>query len=212
MRLSEPRIQPLSAAELSDEALKSLGRERDSDQPLLNIFATLAHHPKLLKRWSVFGNHVLSKSTLPPRDRELLILRTGWLCQAGYEWGQHVVIGKREGLSDAEIARIPDGADAEGWDRFDRTLLRAADELRGDSFLSDATWNALAERYGTQQLIDVVFRLGITNDYDWHPPFVQLELLAGHIEIRVRDEVDQAHMNYLLAGTASSDEDNDALA
>ncbi len=155
MRLEKPRVEPLRPEQLDEETRGRFGTGRVG-----NIFATLAHHPKLLKRWSVFGNHVLSKSTLPPRDRELLILRTGWLCQAGYEWSQHVVIGKREGLSDAEIARIPDGPDAEGWDRFDRTLLRAVDELRGDSFLSDATWNALAERYGTQQLIDVVFTVG----------------------------------------------------
>ena len=51
MRLSEPRVQPLPLRDLSDDALAALGRERDSDAPLLNIFATLAHHPKLMKRW-----------------------------------------------------------------------------------------------------------------------------------------------------------------
>ena len=50
-----------------------------------------------MKRWLVFGNHVLAKITLPPRDRELLILRTGWRCRAPYEWGQHVVIARAVG-------------------------------------------------------------------------------------------------------------------
>jgi len=128
--------------------------------PAVNIFGTLIHHPKLFKRWLVFANHVLFKSTLPARDRELLILRTGWRCGAEYEWGQHVIIGKAAGLSDEEITRIAEGPDAPGWDSFDVELLRAADELHDDHFLSDSTWEALSERYSSQQLMDVVFAVG----------------------------------------------------
>ena len=163
MRLSEPRVQPLSLDELSDDALKSLGRERGGEQPVLNIFATLAHHPKLMKRWLVFGNHVLSKSTLPPRERELIILRIGWLCQAEYEFGQHSVIGKQTGLSDDEIKRITEGPDAEGWSEPDTVLLRAVDELHADAFVSDPTWKALAGQLSTEQLMDLVFAVGQYN-------------------------------------------------
>ena len=102
-------------------------------------------------------------STLVPRERELLILRIGWLCQAEYEWGQHVVFGKGAGLTDEEIARIKEGPDAEGWDPFDAALLRAADELHADALISDATWASLGERYNTQQLMDVVFTVGQYN-------------------------------------------------
>jgi alkylhydroperoxidase family enzyme len=133
------------------------------DGRVLNIYATLARHPKLLKRWSVFGAHVLFRSTLPPRERELLILRTGWLCRSEYEWGQHVIIAKREGVTDEEIARVKDGPDAAGWAEPDRALLRAADELLDDAFISDATWQALAERFDTPQLIDIVFTVGQYN-------------------------------------------------
>lgn len=155
MRLDEPRVPPLA-----DDALDQDTRARFGDGPVLNIFRTLAHHPKLLKRWLVFGNHVLGKSTLPERDRELLILRIGWLCKAEYEWTQHVAIAKRCGLDDADIARIAKGPDAEGLDPFDRVQLRAVDELRADAFLSDATWRALRERYDTQQMIDLIFTVG----------------------------------------------------
>ena len=71
-----------------------------------------------------------------------------------------MIIGKSAGLSDEEIRRIQDGPDAPGWARFERALLRAADELHGDSMVSDATWKELAERYDTQQLIDLVFTVG----------------------------------------------------
>jgi alkylhydroperoxidase family enzyme len=103
---------------------------------------------------------VLFKSTISPRERELLILRTGWNCRAEYEWGQHVLIGKQVGITDDEIDRITRGPDAPGWDPFDATLLRAADELHRDSRIGDATWSALGARYDTQQMIDVVFAVG----------------------------------------------------
>ena len=150
----QPRLDPKPRAEWDDETRALIG---DSS---LNIFATLAHHPKLMKRWMVFGSHVLAKSTLPARERELLILRTGWNCRAPYEWGQHVAIGRATGISDEEIERIAAGPDAPGWDPFDAALLRAADELHGDTMITDATYAALAARYGDQQLLDLVFTVG----------------------------------------------------
>jgi alkylhydroperoxidase family enzyme len=135
-------------------------REPFGDGPILNIFRTLAHHPKLMKRWLVFGNHVLAKSTLAPRERELVILRTGYRCRAGYEWSQHVEIARASGLSDEEIDRIARGPDAPGWSDLDRALLRASDELHDDQFVSDATWAELSAHYDTQQLMDLVFAVG----------------------------------------------------
>ncbi len=130
---------------------------------VLNILATMANYSKLYNRWRVFGNHVLYKSSLPIREKEMLILRTGWLCNSKYEWAQHTFIAKRAGLSEEEILRIKEGPDAEGWSSFESTLLRTADELYVDSFISDSTWEELAKTYNTQQLMDVVFTVGQYN-------------------------------------------------
>src|SRR2546426_2001345 len=128
MRLSEPRVPPVTEADLDEDALEFL-KLVERDGKALNIYKTLARHPKLLKRWGVFGTHVLYKNTLPARERELLILRTGWLCRSEYEWGQHVLIARGSGVNDDEIARVKEGPDAAGWDETDATMLRAADEL-----------------------------------------------------------------------------------
>ena len=151
---THPRLSPLEDDQIDAEIRDALGPGAG-----LNIFRTLAHHPKLLKRWLVFGNHVLAKSTLPARERELVILRIGWLCRAEYEWGQHVVIGRTAGLGDDEIRRIAAGPDA-GWDARDRALLRACDELHADSRIADATWAALSAHYDAKQLLDVLFTIG----------------------------------------------------
>jgi alkylhydroperoxidase family enzyme len=159
MRLSAPRVTPLDEKDWSDEVREQLGKSAESGR-VYNIFSTLARHPKLLKRWLPFANHVLFKSTLPPREREILILRIGWLCQAEYEFAQHAAIGRRAGLTDADIQRIVDGPDAPGWEPFEAALVRAADELHRDAFVSPATWQVLAARYATEQLMDLVFTVG----------------------------------------------------
>ena len=115
MRVTKPRIVPMTDAEMGPEqreALKPFGTG-----PIFNIFRTLARAPKALTRFNEWGGYILSRrNDLPPREREIVILRIGFLCKSGYEWTQHVAIGKREGLSDDEIARIKKGAGA-GWAR-----------------------------------------------------------------------------------------------
>jgi 4-carboxymuconolactone decarboxylase len=159
MHTRKLRIPPLPQSEWTDEIRDALGPRSVSGQAL-NIFTTLVRHPQLLKRWLVFGGHILGGSTLPPRARELLILRTGYRCKCEYEWAHHVVIGKMVGLSDEELRRITEGPKAEGWEPFDALLLRAADELHDDHVISDDTWGALGERFDDKQMIDLIFTVG----------------------------------------------------
>lgn len=153
-RPERPRLAPLDPADLDDETRRSV------PDGALNIFRTLAHHPKLLKRWLVFGSHILAKNTLPARERELVILRVGWRCRSEYEFGQHTVIAKREGISDDEVAALTRGLDDHDWTPAERDLLRAVDELHDDQCISDPTWAALREVWTDQQLLDLVFTVG----------------------------------------------------
>lgn len=169
MKTSKPRIEPLPESKWTEEEAKLLSRFKGKDNSIgpglvYNIIGTLANHWKMYLKFGSWSNHILGKSsTLKPREREILILRIGWLCQAEYEWGQHVLIGKQAGLSDEEICRIKEGANATGWSSLDSSLLKATDELHEDAFISDETWNALSEQYSTKQMMDVVFTVGQYN-------------------------------------------------
>lgn len=162
MRLSEPRITPLEPDRWDTAAREALKPVANQD-PVLNIFKTLANHPDLVRRWMVFANHILGKSTLEVRERELLILRIGYLCQAGYEWGQHVQIARRAGMTAAEIRSAKSGPDTPGLSDVDRLLLQATDELHADSHVSDETWSGLSGHFDTRQLMDIVFTVGQYN-------------------------------------------------
>jgi alkylhydroperoxidase family enzyme len=155
-----PRIPPLPPEEQDEQAKELLDGIRAGNAPASNIFATLVRNPGLFRRWLPFGGKLLGGGKLPARDRELLILRTGWLCDAEYEWAQHREISKAIGISDEEIARVREGPDAPGWEPFDAALLRAADELHADARIGDDTWAGLAATYDEQQLIEVPMLVG----------------------------------------------------
>ncbi len=162
MRLDKPRIAPLEPAQW-DESAQQLMQPFVNQGRIFNIFKTLSNHPDLARRWMVFANHILGKSTLSLRDRELVILRIGYLCQSGYEWGQHVQIARQGGMSDEEIRSCKTGPDTPGLSELDRLLLQATDELHADAHVSDETWAGLSNHYSTQQMMDLVFTIGQYN-------------------------------------------------
>lgn len=159
MRLEAPRIAPVDMGRLTDDQRAAL--QPFEGRAPLNIFRTLAHAPKALTAFLAWGNYVLSRrNALPAREREIVILRTGYLCRSGYEFAQHRRIGLDAGLTEAEIADIKTGAGASGWSEADSLLIRAVDELCGDHFIADGTWRALARHLDDKQRMDLVFTVG----------------------------------------------------
>jgi 4-carboxymuconolactone decarboxylase len=77
-----------------------------------------------------------------------------------------VEIAKRAGITDAEIERVQRGPKAD-WSLHEAALLQAVDDLFENSVVSDATWETLAAKYSTEQMIDVVFTIGQYNLVSW---------------------------------------------
>lgn len=134
--------------------------EREGLPKALNLLGTLAHHPELATAYHTFNGHLLFATTLSTRQRELVVLRVGWVRRAEYEWLQHAVIAGEVGIAEDEIPRIAAGGDAPGWGPLEAAMLRAVDELIADAEISDATWATLTEHLDTQQVLDLIFTVG----------------------------------------------------
>jgi 4-carboxymuconolactone decarboxylase len=161
MHLPHPRIPPLADHELTPAQCEALAAATLPGRAPLNIFRTLARAPEALTAFLAWGSYVLSKqNSLPAREREIVVLRTGFLCRSGYEWTQHAEIGLRAGLTPDEIAALKAGPDAPNWSNADAALIRACDELHARQFISDATWGQLAAHFSERQCMDVVFTAG----------------------------------------------------
>ncbi|OBF04023.1 carboxymuconolactone decarboxylase [Mycobacterium sp. ACS4054] len=149
------RLPPLPADQWDDATHKALSAMRNAESN--NALSTLAHHPALAKAFLRFNVHLLTSSTLPPRIRELAILRVAHRRDCAYEWSHHVRMAKDEGITDDEIAAVRRG---EAADEFERAVIDVVDELEEKSQLSDETWFALGQRLDDQQRMDFVFTVG----------------------------------------------------
>jgi len=144
MRLApgqSPRLAPLAGSQLA-------------------ILRTLAHDEPLLAPFLGWAAALAGRGALPRRDSELLALRAAWNCRSEYEWGHHVEYARTAGLSEAEIARVAEGPETDGWSERDRLLLRAADELHATQRLDDATWAGLRAQFNDGQLVEIPLVVG----------------------------------------------------
>lgn len=161
-----PRIAPFDTKRLGPlmrMAHKVAGRfaeRRVGMAKVPDVFLLLMRNKKLFRPWLRFAARLMPYGTLDRKDSELVILRVGWNCRSRYEWGQHVIIGQREGLTAEDIARVAQGPDAAGWSPRQSALLQAADDLHRDRVISRATWQRLAAHYNDAQLIEVGMLVG----------------------------------------------------
>lgn len=155
------RVSPLPADEWDDKVDHALSgmlpQARRHPAGAGNLLSTLVRHPELTRAFLRFNNHLLFGSTLPPRLRELAVLRVAHRRNCTYEWRHHVAMGRDAGLSDDVIDRVRRG---ECGDDLDGAVQRAVDELDEKSAISDATWTSLSEHLDERQLMDLVFTIG----------------------------------------------------
>jgi alkylhydroperoxidase family enzyme len=161
MPKSEPNIRPLPSGPIPDEVSRALaGWLRPGTTAIPQPLDTFARHPELARAYLAFSRHLLFTSTLPARERELVILRVAVITGSSFERQQHEVMAIKEGLSEREVKRITEGLDPDGWSQDDALLLRATDELLSQWMITGATWQKLAARFSDHQLMDLVFTAG----------------------------------------------------
>lgn len=159
-----PRIAPIPTEELSPAQIATIDMIRASisgaaGQAIPEFFRTIVKHPALFRAQLEAGTMYFT-GTIPPRERELAILRIAWLCRAPYEWGEHVEIAKRYGLAPDDVERVTQGSTAPGWTDHDRAILSGVEELLGDHALSDRTWERLEASWSEAQLLEFPMLVG----------------------------------------------------
>jgi alkylhydroperoxidase family enzyme len=178
------RVAPLKSEELTPEAYElvvgiraSFGATDNSALP--EVFTTMLKHPGLFRAQLEMGIQLAGKGSIPPRERELAVLRNAWLCRAPYEWGEHVDISKRHGVTPEEIERCTEGSSAPGWTEHERAILRGVEELYADQMMSDATWDTLSRSWNEQQLMEFPVLIG---------QYFSTALLQNSLRIRLAED------------------------
>jgi alkylhydroperoxidase family enzyme len=157
------RVRSLSPDEFDDDAKQMVTALRASlglgTEQMPAVFGLMLRHPGLFKVQMDMGLQ-LFKGDISPRDRELAVLRVGWLCRAPFEWGEHVDIAKSYGISSEEIERVTHGSSAAGWTEHERAIIKGVEELLGNQMISDSTWDVLAKTWNEKQLVEFPMLVG----------------------------------------------------
>ena len=125
-----------------------------------NLFLTLGRHRPLFRGWLHFAGRLMPGGTLPRRETELVILRVAQLARCDYELEHHRRLGRRAGVTDADVARLVEGSPAPGWSDRERALLHAVEELHAERDLSDATWAELRRHLDERGAVELLLLAG----------------------------------------------------
>jgi len=165
-----PRVEPVR--DLTDEQRELMGpppgfekyigrspaKPGSTEGALVHLI--MAHNPGLLRQFRTMMPFFMLEGRLPPRDREIAILRAAWMRQIPFVWGEHVAIGKKIGMTSEEMDSLTEGSTAPGWSEHDRAVVRAAEELVDDAMISRETWAVLAQTFDQAQLIELPLLVG----------------------------------------------------
>ncbi len=191
-----PRLSPLAPHELTDAAIEINNRiraiairdlETKTLENMPEVVATMLRHSALFERQVTTGIQISVHGTLAPRERELAVLRIGWLCGAPYEFGEHVHIARGLGFSSADIAAIKIGSGDTHWmDTHERAILAAVEELHGNAMIADTTWAVLAQSWNEQQLIELPMLVGHYQQTAYIQNTLRLRLHPGNDGLMAR--------------------------
>jgi alkylhydroperoxidase family enzyme len=185
-----PRISPLTEAELSEDAMALATKLRAnfglSTDSLPDAVATMLRHPDYYRAQIEYVTQRAKSLVLAPRDLEILILRTAWLCQSAYSWGEHVNFGKKAGLASEEIERLTQGSVAPGWSERDRAVVRLAEELHETCFVSDETWGVIAENFSDKEIIEMLVMAGFYREVAYLYNTMRVRLIPGNPGLSAR--------------------------
>jgi alkylhydroperoxidase family enzyme len=159
------RIEPIPEDKLPPEALEisktlrtAFGIPENGSVP--EVLGTMLVHPGMFRAQMEVGMEFAQRGAIPPRDREIGVLRNGWLLGAPFEWGEHVDFGKRCGLTQEDIERTKTGSSAPGWTEHEAAICKGVEELKDNAMISDETWTTLAKTWDDKQMMEFPVLIG----------------------------------------------------
>jgi 4-carboxymuconolactone decarboxylase len=157
-----------------------------ADEHIPEMLITAMCHRELFEKVVGVSLQLLKEPALPLRDRQLVILRVGWLRQIPYIWGEHVNVSKKLGLCSEDIEQVTVGSTSPHWRDHERALLEATEELIDRAMISDATWAVLARQFDARQLFELPVLVGQFSTVGYFQNALRIPLSPGNEGLRSR--------------------------
>ena len=170
------RIKELSPADMTQEQLDLYESTRAGGGLLGGPNIAYLRIPKFMQINQAMVGYLRTNS-LPPRLRQLAILRTVKYWGARFAWAFHVPASLKEGVQQDIIDDIEKGQEPVSASPKDKAVLRVCTELLETRRLSDDTYQTAIDMFGEAGLADIVATSGFyclisltLNTFEIDPP------------------------------------------
>ena len=154
------RLSDVERDQLAPEDQPFYDAIADSRGSVRGPYGVLMHSPDLAARVAHTGSYVRYKLDLPEALRETVILATAREIRSQYEFYAHARLARQAGLAESTIQAIAHGTAPEGLSGDEEKLVRYVKELLQNHKISDATFNAVRERFGMQKTLEITALVG----------------------------------------------------
>jgi len=184
-----PRIEPCRTEEVLAPARQLMAKISGAasgkatsvpDEHIPEMLLTAMCNRELFELLVNVSVQLLKNSSFEVRDRQLIILRVGWLQQIPYIWGEHVAVSKRVGLSSTDIEHVTVGSSSSHWTDHERAVMQAVEELIETAMISDNTWDVLARDFDEKQLFELPVVVGQFSTVGYFQNALRIRLSAGN--------------------------------
>lgn len=138
----------------SFSALSPMVRQHFETQSPLNVTHMLSHNEGVMAGVARLGAQLLSRGTLAPELREIVIVRVGRLCNSEYEAHQHEKIASELGVSDEKLKALR-GTERSMFDATEQAALRYIEQLHSDGGVNEEVFFECARYFSPSQLVEL---------------------------------------------------------
>ena len=154
------RLGNLSREDLKPEDQKYFDEISGSRGGVRGPYGVLLHSPDLAARVAHTGAFVRYDFDMPESLKETVIITTAAEIKSQYEFAAHARLARQAGVSDSTIKAIADGSAPAGLSGEDELVVRYTQQLLRDHKVTDATFNAVQERFGVQGALNMTVLIG----------------------------------------------------
>jgi 4-carboxymuconolactone decarboxylase len=158
-----------------------------SDGGLAGPFNAFLYAPEIGSRLADLGTALLTKTSVPRRTAELMVITVGARWKSEFEWYAHARMARDSGVSDDVIAAIGAGREPAFEDADDAVMYTVARELASTGRLTDTTFSAGERVVGRRGLVEVISLCGfytlisfLLNGFDVPVPPGETTMWADH--------------------------------
>lgn len=154
---------PFVSDEPADPRLKEAFdklRKRWQGAPVLHLYRLLGWAPGMLPAWMEFAHALRFKTVSSAGLRELMVVRSGQVQEAEYEWKHHWAAALEEGVPLEKLESLTDWRASALYDPAERAVLALAEETGAGRGASEATMEALKAALPYEQVAELVIIAG----------------------------------------------------